>query len=183
VWQGEAVKLTSPLWYLAAVLLVLGGAMAGVVVAAGAWDEIREANVQPVTERVDASSGTLAVYTDIVQDDRGVRCTATGPGKKAEPTPIPRATIDIAVDDDGNVWHLIGLLKDGAKDVALACAPDDDKSDTASYGYAVVDGASRTNTGEGIAVLGTAAGLALAVYTFFCRSRRQRAAVPVGARR
>ena len=53
------MKQTSPLWYLAAFLLVLATSVLAIVVAAGAWDPVREASVTPVGERVDGTGKSL----------------------------------------------------------------------------------------------------------------------------
>jgi len=162
------VKLTSPLWYLAAFLIALGASMLATVVAAGAWDPVREAAVSPVAERVDATDKSIAVYTDIVQPDRDVTCRATGPGKKV--TEIPAAKLSITVNNGGDQWHLIALLNEGGKDQLISCTPKDRRVDDATYTYAAISGfTSKGNTARGISILGTAVGVLLAGYTFYTR--------------
>lgn len=166
------MKLVNPLWYLAAFLFVLGTVMVGTVVAAGAWDPVREVTVTPTTTRADAQGKTLVVYTDILQPDRDVSCRATGRDKKSKD--IPPAALDITVDNDGNQWHLIGLLREGADDVSVRCTPRDKRADNASYGWATVDGfESRAGAGGDIGKSGAVLGVALAGYVFWCR-RQQR---------
>ena len=169
------MKPTSPLWYLASLFIVLGGAVLAIVVAAGAWDPVREATVTPVAQRVDATGKSIAVYTDIVQPDRDVTCHASGPGKKV--TTIPDAKLAITVDDGSDQWHLIGLLPEGGKDQLVTCTPKDRRVDDATYAYAAVTGfASKANTAKGISILGTAFGLGLAGYTFYTRRQVRKAA-------
>jgi hypothetical protein len=162
------VKPTSPLWYLAAFLIALGASMLATVVAAGAWDPVREASVSPVAERVDATDKSIAVYTDIVQPDRDVTCRATGPGKKV--TEIPAAKLSITVNDGSDQWHLIAMLNEGGKDQLITCTPKDRRVDDATYTYAAISGfTTKGNTAQGISYLGIAFGVLLAGYTFYTR--------------
>lgn len=172
MWDSGCVKVTSPFGYLAAVLVVLGGWVLATVVAAGAWDVVRESTPVPVTqERADAAGSSIAVFTDIEQPDLGIGCTATP--EDGEPITIDEAAIDIVVDTDGTRWQLINLLPEGADGLEIACAPSDDRLDNASYAFAVVDGfADRGERGQAIATTGLIAGLALAGWTFFCRRAR-----------
>lgn len=170
------MKPVNPLWYLAAFLFALGSVMIGTAVAAGAWDPVREATVTPTTTRADAQAKTLVVFTDIVQPDRDVTCRATGRDKKR--VDIPPAALDIMVDDDGNQWHLIGLLKEGSDGVKVRCTPRDRRVDNASYGWATVTGfESRGNTANGIGVIGVALGALFAGYVFYCRRQHRRESV------
>lgn len=179
LWESGTVKPTSPLWYLAAFLFALGSVMLATTVAAGAWDPVREATVSPVTEPANAAGKTLAVFTDIVQPDRDIACRTTGADKKV--TEIPGKSLDITVDDDGNQWHLIGLLREGSDKVSVACAPREKGADSAAYAYATVTGYdSKVNTGKGIAILGCTIGAALAAYTFWTRLQRRRTVSPEG---
>lgn len=169
-----SVKRTSPLWYLAALFIALGGAVLAIVVAAGAWDPVREATVTPIGERVDGTNKSIAVYTDIVQPDRKVTCRATGPGKKV--TDIPAAKLTFTITNGSDEWHLIGLLNEGAKDQLITCTPRDRRVDDATYTYAAVSGfASKGNVGKGIAILSTFIGVVLAAYTFYVRRQQRNA--------
>lgn len=172
MWDSCSVKVTSPFGYLAAVLVVLGGWVLATVVAAGAWDTVREATPVTITdERVDAAGSSLAVFTDIDQPTLDITCTATP--EDGEPIEIEEAAIDIAVDTDGRRWQLINLLPEGQDGLAIACAPADDRTDSASYAYAVVDGfASRGERGQAIATTGLIAAVALGIWTFHCRRTR-----------
>lgn len=173
------MKPTNPLWYLAAFLIALGGWMIATVVAAGAWNPVREASLQSATQSVDATGRSVAVFTDILQPDRRITCRAAGPGKKA--TVIPEAALAITVNSQGDQWHLIGLLTDGAANLRISCTPQDRRNDDASYDYATVDGfESKANTGKGIAILGSTVGLGLAGYTYYARRQRR---IDIDARR
>lgn len=176
MWEGVCVKPVNPLWYLAAFLLALATVLIGTVVAAGAWDPIREVTVSPTTTRADAQGKTLVVFTDILQPDRDVTCRATGPDKK--PIDIPAAALDITVDNEGNQWHLIGLLNEGADGMKVHCTPRDKRVDNASYAWATVTGfESRANTGKGIGTLGLVLGAGFAGYVFYSRRRDRKETV------
>ncbi|KRC65187.1 hypothetical protein ASE12_10665 [Aeromicrobium sp. Root236] len=166
------MKPVSPLWYLTAFLFALGSVVLATVVAAGAWDPVREVTVTPTTVRADAQGKTLVVFTDILQPDRDVTCRATGRDKK--PVDIPAAALDIQVDNEGNQWHLIGLLGAGRTGMRVHCTPRDRRVDNASYGWATVTGfESRANDAKGIGILGVTVAAAFAGYVFWCR-RQQR---------
>ncbi|MEJ7634939.1 hypothetical protein [Aeromicrobium sp.] len=167
------MKPINPLWYLAAFLVALGSTMVGTAVAASGWDPVREVTVTPTTVRADSQGKSLAVFTDIVQPDRDVTCRATGRDKKS--VEIPPAKLDITVDNEGNQWHLIGLLGKGTNDVKVRCVPQDKRADNASYAFATVTGFdSRTNTGNGIGVIGLATGAVFAGYVFHCRRQHRK---------
>lgn len=160
--------LRSPFGYLAGLLVVLIGWTGATVVAAGAWDPIREANVTPVTEKpAEAAGSTLAVYTDIPQPERQITCRAD---RDEQTTEIPQANISVVTEVDGTEWHLVAVLADGLDDVTVSCTPRDKQVDNATYAYAVVDGfTSRARTAELIALGGLAAGVAVAGATFWTR--------------
>jgi len=167
--------LRSPLGYLAAVLLVLVGWVAATVIAAGAWDPIREANVTPVTEKkADAAGLTLAVYTDIPQPDRTINCFADGP-KKDQTTPIPPAKIQVTTEVDGTEWLLVAVLAEGRDGVTVKCTPRDRRVDNASYSYAVVDGCtSRAEIAQSVAIIGLLAGIGVTAATFWTRRKMKK---------
>jgi len=146
------------------------------VVAAGAWDSVRDAPVAAVNRPLDAGGQSVAVFTDVVQPERRVTCTqTTDADRKADkkPKPIPAASLEIVVTDDGNEWHLIGFEPDGRNDMAISCTPADKASDNATYAFSTVDGfTSRASTGDGIARIATVLGIGLAVWTFIARRRR-----------
>lgn len=148
--------------------------MVGTVVAAGAWDTVREASI--VDGRVDAEGASVAVFTDILQPDLDVDCRARGPEDDDEQIVVPPASLDLQVQQDGTTWYLIGFVTEGQDQLRAACAPADrDVADPATYGIAVAEGwQSRANTGNGISVLATAAGAALALWTWLTRRRRRK---------
>jgi hypothetical protein len=169
------VRLTNPLWYLAAFLLAIGSAMAATAVAASAFDSVRDATVTPVTERIDAKGSTLAVYTDLVQPDRDISCRGRyGEGDRGRIV-IPGKGVDVTAQGDGTTWHLIGLLERGRDGLRIVCTPTDKRVDNAAYGYATVTGYdSAVNNGKGIASIGAAAGVVLGAWVFWCRRRARR---------
>lgn len=146
------------------------------MVAAGAWDAVRAAPVAAVNQPLDASGQSVAVFTDVVQPERKIACSQTTEAdRKAEkrPKPIPAASLELVVTDDGNEWHLIAFEPDGRDDMAIRCTPSDKRSDNATYAFSTVDGfTTRANTGNGIAIIGTALGIGLAIWTFIARRRR-----------
>lgn len=169
------MRLTNPLWYLAALLLALGGTMAAVATAASAFDPVRDARVVPVTERVDAKGATLAVYTDIVQEDRDIACRGRYGKKDKGRIVIPDKGVDIQAQSEGIPWTLIGLLEEGRDGLRIVCTPADRRIDSASYGYATVTGyASKVNNGRGISAIGLASGVGLAGWVFWCRRGARR---------
>jgi len=171
------VRLTNPLWYLAAFFLAIASAMAATAVAASALDPVRDAVVAPVTERVDARGSTLAIYTDIVQADRDIACRGRYGEKDVGRIEIPDKGIDVTAQGDGTRWHLIGLLEKGRDGLRIVCTPADKRVDNAIYGYATVTGyASTVNNGRGVAYLGVAAAAVLAGWVFWCRRQARRAA-------
>jgi hypothetical protein len=170
------VKPVNPLWYLAAFLFALAGTMAGTVVAASSWDPLREVTVTPVTTRADAQAKTLAVFTDIRQPDRHITCRAIGADKK--PVPIPGSKVDITVDNEGNQWHLIGVLNQGSDGMRVTCTPRDKRVDNASYGWATASGVeARASTGNDIGLAGVAIGIGFAGYVFYCRRQQRKETV------
>ena len=165
----------NPLWYTAALFLVLGGWMAGTAVAAGSWDTVREAELVPLEQRIDAADGSVAVFTDIRQPERDVTCRATPRARGSEPTPFGPAPLDLRVDRDGTTWYLVGWLAEGADGLKVTCTPRDRAADNATYATAAVEGVlERANTGQGIAWLATAAGAGLAIWTWVARRRHRR---------
>ena len=180
--ESCCVRLTNPLWYLAAFLLAIGSAMAATAVAASALDPVRDATVTPVTERVDAQGATLAIYTDLVQDDREISCRGRYGQDDRGRVVIPDKGIDVTAQGDGTTWHLIGLLEDGRDGLRIVCTPVDKRVDNAAYGYATVTGyASTVNNGRGIAYIGVAVAAAFAAWVFWCRRVARRARRPTAA--
>lgn len=171
------MKLISPFWYMTALFVALGAWMLGVTIGATAWTPLREASVVPAASELDAEGRSVPVYTDIVQPDRDVTCEAVGPGKKR--TPVRETSMDITVTDEVNEWHLIGIVTEGRDGMKVECTPKDKRLDNATYVTASVSGAvSRTTIGNGVAALGTAAAVGLAVATWI--SRRRHRDDPVG---
>lgn len=168
------MKVTSAFGYLAALFLVLAGWVGATIVAAGAWDTVRNSTLVPVTqERADAQGFSVAVFTDIVQPERTIACR--GRDLLGEAVPIEPAAIDVPVESDGTEWHLINLLPEGRDGLKVRCGPRDKRVDNATYSFAIVDGfTSRGERGQAIATTGLLAGLGLAGWTFVCRRNRKK---------
>lgn len=168
------MKLTNPLWYLAALLVALVSLMGATVVAAGGWDPVRESIVTPVTrDRAEAAGKSLAVFTDTPQPDRTIICRATGTDKVV--TEIPSKAVGITADSDNVRWHLIGMLRDGSDGLSVRCRPTDRRTDYATYGFAAVTGySSAVNNGTGFAAIGVAIGGGLAAWIYYNRRQRKR---------
>jgi hypothetical protein len=166
------VKPISPLWYTAAFLFALGSIMVGAAVASGGWTPVKHATVLSIPTRVAAEDKSVAVFTDIVQPDRHITCTATRPDKTV--TTILKPGLAVTVTSGSEQWHLIGLLRDGFDELKLACTPRDKRHDDATYGYAAVTGfESRYNAGKGISILGVTIGLGGWAYVYYLRRRRR----------
>ena len=171
------MRPVNPLWYLAALTIALLGWIVGTAVAAGAWDAVREAPIGPFNGPLEASGYSVAVFTDVVQPERRVSCTeTTEPARKSkqDPEPVPAASLELVVQDDGNEWHLIGFEPNGRDQMIVRCSPADKRADNATYAFSAVQGwKDRANTGNGIAILGTAFGIGLALWTFIARRRHE----------
>jgi hypothetical protein len=166
------VKPINPLWYTAAFLFALASIVLGAVVAAGGWEPVKQATVLSIPTRVDAGDKTLVVFTDIVQPDRHITCTATHPDKTV--TTILKPGLAVTVTSGSEQWHLIGLLRDGSDGLKVACTPRDKQHDDATYGYAAVSGfESRYNAGKGISILGVTIGLGGMAYVYYLQRRRR----------
>ena len=157
-------------------MLALTGWVVATVVAAGAWDAVRDAPVAVVDKPLDAGGQSVAVFTDVLQPERKVACEhTTAADRKAEKEPrrIPDASLELVVTDEGNEWHMIGFEPDGRNDMAIRCRPANKGSDNATYAFSTVDGfTSRANTGNGIAIISTALAIGLAIWTFIARRPR-----------
>lgn len=171
------MRLTSPLWYLAAVAIALLGSIAGTAIAAGAWDGVRSATISPATEPVDAAGRTLAIFTDQPQEGREITCT-TRPADQPEASgdEVKAAALDIVVEQRGTDWHLLALRPEGKDGVVVSCVPSDGKADTALYGFAVVDGFESAGRGASIGSASLGVALLLAAFVFWQRRRAHRAA-------
>lgn len=163
------MELTRRRWYVVAALIAVLAWVAGTAYAASAWDPLREATVTPVGQDINPDGQDLAVFTDLVQPDRTIRCFARADGPRLR---VPAPPVDLLVDSDGSRWHLIGVLRDAPDGVHVACGPTDKATDTARYGTAVADLSSRAGTGRAIAWGGAAIGLLLAAATLTARTRR-----------
>lgn len=171
--QSGRVRPSSPLAYLGALLLVIGGWMAGTIVAAGAWDLVRDAPTATLQEPVEVGDGAVAVFTDVLQPEREIRCT-TRPvdDDETEPVRMPGAPVDLTVERGGSTWYLLAFEPDVSGQVRVSCAPTDDNGDAATYRAGAVEGVrDRVQLGNGVAWLSTLAGIGLAGWTWWNRRR------------
>lgn len=180
MWQAEAVRLINPLWYLAALTIALGGQVVGTAVAASSWDFVREAPLVNASEPVDATGGSVAVFTDVPQPDRDIGCVVTETADDSEPVDVPEAPLDLTAVSDGTTWHLVGFLLDAPDgELRVACAAQDGAGDSASYAVSTPEGVGdRANVGNGIGWLATLAGIVLAIYVFTSRRRHRKESRP-----
>lgn len=172
------MRPTSWLWYLGALVVVMIGVMIATAVGASAWSSVRDATLVNVTTPIDAAGGSVAVFTDVVQPERDVTCTATPAAekgeKKPEPVRVEEAPIDLEVTRDDGRWYLIGFLNDGQDGFTVRCAPADEAPDSAGYRVAAVEGwKERADLGSGIANLGLVLGFGLAGWTFWSRRKNR----------
>ncbi len=142
--------------------------------AAGAWDTVRSAGITSGSGPLQASGSSVAVFTDVRQPERRITCEATVEGAR-KPRQIPPASLDLVLDDDGNEWFLLAFEPKGRDGMSIDCAPQDQRADNATYAFTVVQGwEDRAYTGNTISIVGTFAGIALAIWTFVARRRRTR---------
>lgn len=159
-------------WYAVAALIAVLGWVVGTAHAASAWDPLRDTTVTPLGQNIDPGGDDVAVFTDLQQPERNIRCFARADGPQLR---VPAAPVDITVDSDGSRWHLIGVLRGGPDGLHVACGPADaadGATDTARYATAVVDLSSRVGAGRVIGWGGFAAGALLAGATVVARTRR-----------
>lgn len=129
--------LRSRWWYAVAVAIVVVGWLGGVIWQASQWNELRRSDVAVVGQKLQARGSAVAVFTDLQQSGRTIVCTASGPGRAR--TAVPAAPLSLDVVSGGTTWHLLGLMRSGRDQMTVSCAPRDRKTDTATYGTAVVD--------------------------------------------
>ncbi len=169
------MRLTNPLWYLVAVAVALVGSMIGTAVAASAWDGVRDAQIAPATEPIDADGRALAIFTDQAQPDREITCV-TKPADKpdAKGTSVKAAALDIRVDHRGTTWHLLALQPTGTDGIVVGCAPSDGQPDSALYGYALVDGFDKASRGATIGTVSLGLAVVFAGVVFWQRRRARK---------
>ncbi|MFD1859422.1 hypothetical protein EHW97_07410 [Aeromicrobium camelliae] len=163
--------MRSRAWYVIGAVIAAVGWVGATAYTAGAWDQLRGSTVTPVGQPFDGSGHDVAVLTDLPQPGREIACEAVGPGE--ERTPIPSdSVVDVTVSSDGTRWHLIALMEDGREQMSVECRPSDERSDSAIYGYAVVDDLdARDRAGSLLAWGSLAAGAAIIAATAWRRAR------------
>lgn len=161
------MKRTSPIWYLVALLLVLGGWVAAAAIAATAWDDLKQATVAEIDpgKKIAVTDNGVAFFTDI-QQERDVSCTS----KPAKDLVIKQRPLDIEAQGDGRTWHLLSVTKDAKPgSYSVSCAPDDKGADTANYGYAELPDFRSATIGNGVGSMATLAAAILAGWTYWGR--------------
>lgn len=156
-------------WYAVATLIAVVAWAVGTAYAASAWDPLQEATVTPLGQTIDPGGDDVAVFTDLPQPERQVRCFARADGPQLR---VPATPVEVVVDSDGSSWHLLGVLRDAPDGLHVACAPTDRATDTARYATAVVDLSSRVGAGRAIGWGGFVVGSLLAGATLVARTRR-----------
>jgi len=165
----ESGAVRSRWWYAVGAAVATLGWVIAVAFTAGVWDELRESEITPVGQPFDASGRTVAVLTDLPQPGRDVTCEAVGPKKKRTAI-ADQGVIDVTVTTDGTRWHLIALMPSGRDQMNVRCKPGDELSDSAGYGYAVIDDLdARDASGRFIAWGSGVIGLAIAGVTAWRR--------------
>jgi hypothetical protein len=171
----EAPKAPSPLWYLAALALAIIGWMVGVAVAGSAWDSVRHAPISSANEALQAKGESIAVFTDVVQPDRGITCAMTDVVTDSRAVTIPSAPIALEVEDDGTTWHLVAFQPEGRNGVTVACTPKDKRVDNAQYAFATVRGfIERARAGNAVIIAALFSAIVLASVVFLRRRRALR---------
>ena len=163
---------TNPLWYAAAIWLVVGGWMAAAPILAAPWQDLKSANVSQFEagKKIAITDKGVAFFTDMKQD-RDVTCQS----KPTEDLTIEKRPFDIEAQGDGRSWHLLSVTKDAkAGSYSVSCTMDDRGADTANYAYAELPSFSAAiRNGRGIGILATTAAALIAGWTYWGR-RTQR---------
>lgn len=159
------MKRTSAIWYLVALLVVLGGWVAAAAIAASAWQDLKQATVIPINpgDKIAVTDRGVAIFTDFAQD-RQVTCKSR-PALTTEPT-----TFDLSAQGNGRTWHLLSVTKEAKPgSYVVTCAPGDRGVDTAGYGYAELPDFRNATIGNGVGSIATLVAAILAVWTYWGR--------------
>lgn len=168
--MSDDAKPLSPLWYLAALALALVGWNVGVAVAGGAWDQVRAAPITSANQPLAAEGSSVAVFSDAMQADLGIRCIWRTDRAWHR---MPAAPVPLTVDDDGLTWQLVAFEIAGHDDMQVRCHTTRGRTEHAQFATAVVDGFThRAMTGNlitlaSVAIAGVGAGV-----IFLIRRRR-----------
>lgn len=171
----NARKQTSPIFYLAALLIFLGGWIAAVIIAAGDFAQLERANVQPLdSAQLGTDPARIAVFIDGPSTDGPsskdtIDCTSRAPGR--EPVDIRPVKAPIQTTSPGTTWHLLGITVelDNPADTVIACTAAD--GDDRQYGVAPAPEFRGAAIGNGIGILATAVSAILAIWTYRRRRR------------
>lgn len=164
---------TNPLWYLAALFLVLGGWIVAAPILAAPWQDLKTASITGFEsgKKIDVTDRGVAFFTDIVQE-RDVTCRSNPQGALN----IRGTRFDLANDDGDRTWHLLSTTTSAKAGLyAVACTPKDRAVDTVSYGYAKLPSfSSAGRNGRGIGILATTAAAILAAWTYWGRRQERK---------
>lgn len=123
-------------WYILAVMIPIVAWIIATSQLAKQWDNVHAAKPVTLDSKFDAAGQSVAVFTDFEQPGRAITCSVTKPKDHAVALTAP--PLQISVDYDSARWHLIGMLEEGMDDMSIACIPDDQQIDSATYAYALV---------------------------------------------
>lgn len=161
------MKRTSATWYLAAVLLVLGGWVAATAIAATSWQDLKQATVLPLDPGKDltVTDRGVAFFTDLPQDRR-VTCHS----KPADALTTEPNSFDLSTRSGGRAWHLVSVTKEARPgSYSVSCTPRDRKVDTASYGYAELPDFRNATIGNGVGSIATFIAVILTAWVYWGR--------------
>lgn len=165
------MKQTSPVFYLAALLILLGGWITAVILAAGDFAKLERADVQPLAvAQLSSEPGRIAVFADIAPAGRSITCTSDSAG--SEPTDIRPVKAPAQATSGGTTWYLLGITAEVAdpSQTVIECTAKDG-AEEATYGLALAPDFRGAAIGNGIGILATAVSAILAFWIYRRRRR------------
>lgn len=167
--HGFSVRQTTPLLYLAAFVLCLGGWVGAALIAAGDWDGLETVEIHTLTtgNAVPVTENGIAIFTNIEQD-RKVTCRSEQKGSVSLSDP----GFDFTTERGSGEWHLLAVSKEAKPgNYAIGCTPGNRMSDSALYGYADLPDFRGAAIGNGVGSIATLAAVILTIWTFVRRRR------------
>lgn len=119
--HGFSVRQTTPLLYLAAFVLCLGGWVGAALIAAGDWDGLETVEIHTLTagNAVPVTENGIAIFTNIEQD-RKVTCRSEQKGSVSLSDP----GFDFTTERGSGEWHLLAVSKEAKPgNYAIGCTP------------------------------------------------------------
>lgn len=163
-------RLTHPMHYLVALLIAFSGLSVSNAIYASAWNPVREANPIPIGGPIETGGKSVAIYTDLEEEGRDIRCQWWPTGKKkSQTTQIKPIDFELEVESDESTWHFIAVVGDPTKSIGVSCAPTDGRSDNAVYGYSLFSGTARVNIGLAVTVVSSLFGVGYAAVVWWRR--------------